>query len=113
MKRATVCGLSLLLLVFLFAGICHAVDLTIVTGKEKGTYYRFGLDLKTLGEKNGFQLNVVPSNGSIENLYAVHKRPSTQLGIVQADVLAFISRVKSNEMLRSVASKTRMVFPPV
>lgn len=111
MKIPAVRGLSLLLFLFILSGISHAVEMTIVTGKEKGTYYRFGLDLQALGAGHDFQLNVVPSNGSIENLYAVYKRPATQLGIVQSDVLAFISRVKSNEMLRSVAGKTKMVFP--
>jgi hypothetical protein len=111
MRKAAAICLLLLMISFIFAGITYAVELTIVTGKESGTYYRFGLDLKTLGESHDFQLTVVPSNGSIENLNAVYKRPNTQLGIVQSDVLAFISRTKSNEMLRSVANKTKMVFP--
>ncbi len=110
MKKAAVGSIAFLFCMILTA-ISFGFDLTIVTGKEKGTYYRFGLDLKTLGESNGIQLNVVPSNGSLENLHAVYKRPATQLGIVQSDVLAFISRVKSNEVLRSVAQKTKMVFP--
>ncbi len=111
MKRAIVLTLSLLVVFSALAAISNAVELTIVTGKEQGTYYQFGLDLKTLGAAHGFRLNVVPSNGSIENLYAVYKRPLTQLGIVQSDVLAFVSRVQSDEILRAVARKTKMVFP--
>jgi TRAP transporter TAXI family solute receptor len=53
----------------------------------------------------------MPSNGSIENIYAVYKRPHTQMGIVQSDVLAFITRVQSNPVLKRIASKTKLVFP--
>jgi len=111
MKRAAVLSVLFLLCSCILIQVSHAADLTIVTGNEKGTYYRFGLDLKELGASHGFNLNVVPTNGSIDNLYAVYRRRATQLGIVQADVLAFISRVKSDDMLSSVARKTKMVFP--
>ena len=35
----------------------------------------------------------------------------TQIGIVQSDVLAFVSRVQSNPTLVKIAQKTKMVFP--
>ena len=92
-------------------GAAHAANVTIITGSEKGTYYQFGLDLQALGKQHGLEVNVVPSKGSIENLLAVYERPATQLGIVQADVLAFVSRVPSDPALRRIASKTKMVFP--
>ena len=46
-----------------------AMDLTIMTGGEKGTYYQFGLNLKELVEPMGIDLEVLNSTGSIENLY--------------------------------------------
>jgi uncharacterized protein len=95
----------------LLIGPCFAVDLGIITGKEKGTYYQFGLNLKALMEQHDIQLSVHPSNGSVENIHAVFKRPGTQLGIVQSDVLAFASRVQSNETLKAIARKVKMVFP--
>jgi uncharacterized protein len=83
----------------------------IVTGGEKGTYYQFGLDLQKLVKQADINLNVSPSKGSIENVYAVYQRPGVQLGIVQSDVLAFISRLESDPTLNKIAKKTRMVFP--
>jgi hypothetical protein len=88
-----------------------ATDLGIITGGEKGTYYQFGLNLQGLGKQHGVNLSVYPSRGSIENVYAVYQRPQTQLGIVQSDVLAFVSRVQTDPVLKRIAKKTKMVFP--
>jgi uncharacterized protein len=73
-----------------------ATDLGIITGGEKGTYYQFGLNLQGLAKQHGVNLSVYPSRGSIENVFAVYQRPATQLGIVQSDVLAFVSRVQTD-----------------
>jgi hypothetical protein len=88
-----------------------AVKLAIMTGGPKGTYYQFGLNLKDLARTNGVSLQVNQSTGSIENLYAVYRRPHTQMGIVQSDVLAFVARVQSDPVLKRIAKKTRMIFP--
>jgi TRAP transporter TAXI family solute receptor len=98
-------------LVVALSADCFAVDLTLMTGGEKGTYYQFGLNLKELVKSKGITLDVVNSTGSIENLYAVYQRPHTQMGIVQSDVLAFVTRVQSDPVLKRIASKTRMIFP--
>lgn len=87
------------------------IDMGIVTGGPAGTYYQFGLNLQELAKRSGINLRVDNSNGSIENIYAVYQRPKTQLGIVQSDVLAFVSRVQNNPVLQGIARKTRMVFP--
>src|SRR5262249_23724636 len=86
-------------------------DLGVITGSDKGTYYQFGLNLQTLVKPQGIDLTVHPSKGSIENIYAVYQRPGVQMGIVQADVLAFVARVQSDPVLKRIASKTKMVFP--
>jgi uncharacterized protein len=84
----------------------------IVTGSDKGTYYQFGLDLqKLVRQQADINLTVNTSKGSIENVYAVYQRPGVQLGIVQSDVLAFISRLETDPTLNKIAKKTRMVFP--
>ena len=87
------------------------IDMGMVTGGPTGTYYQFGLNLKELAKQNDINLRVDNSKGSIENIYAVYQRPKTQLGIVQSDVLAFVSRVQSNPVLKGIARKTKMVFP--
>jgi TRAP transporter TAXI family solute receptor len=88
-----------------------AADLGIITGGEKGTYYQFGLNLQGLAKQKGMSLSVYPSRGSIENVFAVYQQPATQLGIVQSDVLAFVSRVQTDPVLKRIAKKTKMVFP--
>lgn len=93
------------------AGVVSAVEMGIITGGAKGTYYQFGLNLKTLVSSHGIELSVANSDGSVENVYAVYNRPNTQLGIVQADVLAFISRSQTNPALKQIAKKTKLVLP--
>ena len=88
------------------------IKMGIVTGSDKGTYYQFGLDLqKLVRQQADIGLTVNTSKGSIENVYAVYQRPGVQLGIVQSDVLAFVSRLETDPTLNKIAKKTRMVFP--
>lgn len=87
------------------------VEIGIVTGGEKGTYYQFGLNLKTLVKPHGINVTVATSKGSVENVFAVYQRPATQLGIVQSDVLAFVARVETDPVLKQIAKKIKMVFP--
>jgi uncharacterized protein len=101
---------KLLVIVGLVAG-SEGAELGVITGSEQGTYYQFGLNLQRLVKSHGIDLSVYPSKGSIDNLYAVYQRPATQLGIVQADVLAFVTRLQSDPVLSQIVKKTKMVFP--
>jgi uncharacterized protein len=56
-------------------------------------------------------VNVYPSKGSVDNIYAVYQRPGTQIGIVQSDVLAFVTRIHGDPVLRRIARKIKLVFP--
>ncbi len=103
--------LSAWLLVVVLASPAAAADMGIVTGSTQGTYYQFGLNLQALLKHTGTNLNVYPSKGSIENVYAVYERPGVQLGIVQSDVLAFVSKVQTDRTLKQIAKKVKMVFP--
>jgi len=111
MKKACLIFCFVGLIVLGFSGMSFGVDMGIMTGGAKGTYYQFGLNLQELVKSKGIQLKVNNSTGSIENLYAVYKRPHTQMGIVQSDVLAFVSRLQSDPILKRIANKTKMVFP--
>lgn len=93
------------------SNLVAAQEMGIITGGPKGTYYQFGLNLKTLAQTHGINLSVANSNGSVENVYAVYNRPNTQMGIVQADVLAFISRSQTDPILKRIAQKTKLVLP--
>ena len=111
-KNKTLAALAVGLLIVLgLSANSTAADLGIITGGERGTYYQFGLNLQTLAKANGLDLAVHTSRGSVENVYAVYQKPGVQMGIVQADVLAFVSRIQTDPVLKRIASKTKMVFP--
>ena len=111
MKVFIIWSLALVALVS-FSGQAAAVeDMGLITGSDKGTYYQFGLDLQKLVKPAGINLAVHTSKGSIENVYAVYQRPGVPMGIVQSDVLAFVSRVQTDPVLQRIAKKTKMVFP--
>ena len=109
MQRLITLALAIVLII---PGVALAAeDVGIITGSEKGTYYQFGLDVQKLVKDNGLNVTVHPSKGSIENIFAVYQRPGVQLGIVQSDVLAFVSKVQTDPVLQRIAKKTKMVFP--
>jgi TRAP transporter TAXI family solute receptor len=111
MLTSLVLPLVTFLLVLGPVSAARAADLGVITGSEKGTYYQFGLNLQALGKANGFNVAVHPSKGSVENIYAVYQRPGVPLGIVQADVLAFVARVQTDETLKRIAKKIKLVYP--
>jgi len=90
----------------------NAIQMGIVTASPRGTYYQIGEDIRSLVSRHGIDLIVYRSNGSIENVEAVHKRPGVQLGLVQPDVLAYIIYLSAkNSHMKQVAKKIKMVFP--
>lgn len=111
--RKGLVGLGVGIAVLAMAGqaALAAESLGLITGGDKGTYYQFGLNLQVLVKPQGIDLTVYPSRGSVENIYAVFQRPGVQMGIVQADVLAFVSRIQTDPVLKRIAGKTKMVFP--
>jgi uncharacterized protein len=111
MKRHLARACAVVLAGLLAAEAAFAIEMNLMTGREKGTYYQFGLNLQQLVKSGDIDLGVQPSTGSIENLYAVYQRPNMQIGIVQSDVLAFVTRVQSNPTLVRIAQKTKLVFP--
>ncbi len=111
MKKGLVGFIVVIFLVITIASVGFAQDMGIITGGQKGTYYQFGLNLAELVKRNGISLNVYNSSGSVENVYAVYRKPRTQLGIVQADVLAFVAKVQTDPVLKRIAKKIKMVFP--
>jgi uncharacterized protein len=111
MRRHVMILLIAWMLAGTLGGVCFAVEMGIITGSDKGTYYQFGLNLQQLVKPKDINLRVFSSNGSVENVYAVFQRAGIQLGIVQADVLAFVARVETNPTLQRIAKKTKLVLP--
>jgi TRAP transporter TAXI family solute receptor len=88
-----------------------AAELGLITGGERGTYFQFGQDLRKLARPSGISVIVHPSNGAVDNVVAVSRRPGIQLGIVQSDVLAFVAEQASNPAVTRIAQGLRLVFP--
>jgi TRAP transporter TAXI family solute receptor len=107
-RRLTVLCLSLLLVGTTAAA---AADLGLITGGAGGTYDHIGQDLKRLVKPRGIELTIHPSNGAVDNVYAVSRRPDVQLAIVQSDVLAFVAEQQSNPALAHLAQNLHLIFP--
>jgi TRAP transporter TAXI family solute receptor len=84
----------------------------IMTGGPKGTYIQFGRDIRDLALSCQIDINVLESEGSLTNIYAVHEKPATPFGIVQSDALEYmLSFVKSDRDIKSIVARSGVVFP--
>jgi TRAP transporter TAXI family solute receptor len=102
-------GLALLLPA---AGPARALDAgAIVVGSPGSTAARVGQDIAELAGHFGIALELLPSQGSLENIEALIERPNTQLGIVQSDVLDFLATFADDPELRRRAELLQVVGP--
>jgi uncharacterized protein len=69
-----------------------ATALTIATGPSGGSYFQIAQDIKNLAGKEGIELQVIPTKGSLENIERLGTG-KVDLAIVQLDALRFISDV--------------------
>lgn len=92
-------------------GLARAADeIGILTGAKTGTYYAFGKDIAKIAAKTKLEIEVKPSQGSIDNIKRLNSNENASLGIVQSDVLGFLTRSRNPDSLR-MAANLRMVFP--
>lgn len=82
----------------------------MVTGSSAGTYIQFGKDMAQVTEPEGLKLWVKESQGSLANIRRLVSRENAALGIVQSDVLGFLTRSEEPAM-RRVAGHLRLIFP--
>lgn len=84
----------------------------ILTGGPTGTYIQFGNDIADLMGACDQTLNVQQSAGSLENFLGVRKRPNTQFGIVQSDVLEYLQTYSADDpaIARAIFG-VRIAFP--
>jgi TRAP transporter TAXI family solute receptor len=102
---------TILVLLPVFA-VAQEFEKNIMTGGPSGTYIQIGKDLAELERQCGLTLNVMESAGSLENFVGVRKRPNTQFGIVQSDVLDYFKtfQAKDRALQRAIAG-VRIMFP--
>ena len=63
-----------------------AGTITLATGSEKGVYYPLGQGIAEVAKKSDIKINVLSSQGSVENLYWLSKG-NVQLCIAQSDTV--------------------------
>jgi uncharacterized protein len=113
-----------LLVVALAAGLAAAqgtghrprTELLIVTGPELGSYYAVARDLERLMEEvvpeAGVDLDVVPSQGALQNAIEVFRHDAIHLGITQLDVTSYLRIYgQDNAEARRVVDGLQVVLP--
>jgi TRAP transporter TAXI family solute receptor len=91
-----------------------AVDYTIVTASERGTYIRIGRDLAThVAPAAGIKLEAVPSAGSVENVQRLRYEPGVKLALVQSDVYqGYVDMAeRGNPSAATIIRPLRVIMP--
>jgi TRAP transporter TAXI family solute receptor len=79
------------------------------TGSTQGLIAK---DIATLGDRCGLPLAVVSSKGALESFFGVRNRHNTQFGIVDGDLLNYLSSYKSeNNDVRDAVQGMRIMLP--
>ncbi|MGI2032000.1 TAXI family TRAP transporter solute-binding subunit [Rhizobium panacihumi] len=87
-------------------------DRNIMASMEGGSQTMIARDIAELGNKCGLPLNVVDSHGSLENFFGVRNRHNTQFGIVDSDILNYLSAYRgSNDDVRQAIQGMRIMLP--
>lgn len=100
---------KLALAVFLLIFSHPAAAFTIATGPGEGTYFQIAQDIKYLAAKDGVELNVLPTQGSFENIKLLGGG-KVDLAIVQLDALRFVSDVLREHKGLDVFDKIKVVL---
>ena len=80
----------LALVICLYAHVASA--LTVATGPSDGSYFQIAQDIKNVAGKEGIDIQVMPTKGSLENIQLLGTG-KVDLAIVQLDALRFVSEV--------------------
>jgi TRAP transporter TAXI family solute receptor len=83
--------------------------LTIATGPSDGSYFQIAQDIKNVAGKDGIDLQVMPTKGSLENLELLGSG-KVDLAIVQLDALRFISDVIKQDLGLDLFDKIKVVL---
>jgi uncharacterized protein len=87
-----------------------ADSIGLMTGSTTGTSFQFGEDIARVAQTVGLEILVKESEGSIDNIQRLVSRENAALGIVQSDVLGFLSRSEDADV-RRISERLRLVFP--
>jgi hypothetical protein len=99
-----------ILLALVLSFIAHtAWALTIATGPSDGSYFQIAQDIKNVAGKDGIDLQVMATKGSLENLELLGSG-KVDLAIVQLDALRFISDVIKKDLGLDLFDKIKVVL---
>jgi TRAP transporter TAXI family solute receptor len=103
--------LSMVMFAMCFSVVqAQAQGIGMVTGSNTGTYIRFGRDIAEIARSKGVSIIVKESEGSLANIRRMMSNENAGLGIVQSDVLSFLTTADDVSM-RSISSRIRLMFP--
>lgn len=104
-------GLALAALV-LSPAAAQEFDRAIMGGPTIGDYNQLARDIADLAGRCGIAMDVVESQGGLDNFLAVRKRPNTQLGISRSDVLEYMSTYAQDDpVVAEAVEGVRVVRP--
>jgi len=83
--------------------------ITIATGPSGGSYFQVAQDIKNIAAKDGIDVQVMPTKGSLENIELL-TTGKVDLAIVQLDALRFISDVTKKDLGVDVFEKIKVVL---
>jgi TRAP transporter TAXI family solute receptor len=99
-----------ILLALFLSCYAHTVwAFTIATGPRDGSYFQIAQDIKNVAGKEGIDLQVMATKGSLENLELL-RSGKADLAIVQLDALRFISDVVKQDQGLNVFDKIKVVL---
>ena len=92
----------------------HAQDYerTIMGGPGTGTYIQIARDIGELAASCGLDVEALETEGGFENFLAVRKRPYTQFGMTQSDILEYLRTYAANDpATQNAAYGMRIALP--
>ena len=99
--------------IFLALVLCFyapaAWALNIATGPSDGSYFQIAQDIKNVAGKDGIDLQVMATKGSLENLELLGGG-KVDLAIVQLDALKFMSDVIKQDLGLNLFEKIKVVM---
>jgi len=102
--------LSTLLLFGLLAAPGMAVNLRFMSGDTQGTYYQIGQEISAQTEKVGIQLEVLPSEGSWQNISALFNGDA-EFAIFQLDAFMKAGRNLYRNTAKNIHDDIKVVMP--
>jgi TRAP transporter TAXI family solute receptor len=90
--------------------LAHAASAaTIATGPSDGSYFQIAQDIKNVAGKEGMEIQVMSTKGSLENIQLLGTG-KVDLAIVQLDALRFVSEVLKQQQNMDLFDSIKVVL---